>query len=185
VPNDCACICTRYLNISLYYIKFMKIQWDFKLHILSTICASRVELFAHAVSEASSHEYLREMRLLMNRPTNRPSKTLHKFPGIWKLRNTCKLNRRTQMKLHFAILGASEHTYIKSCSHEVAKHKSRVMCQFLLPLATTLREMVTQSVRMGNAHAGSLRIRRRQYTNPMSKFVSPKAFQSNKSAKNL
>jgi hypothetical protein len=45
--------------------------------------------------------------------------------------------------------------------------------------------MVTQSVRMGNAHAGSLRIRRRQYTNPMSKFVSYKTFQSNKSAKNL
>jgi hypothetical protein len=49
---------------------------------------------------------------------------------------------------------------IKSCSHEVAKHKSGVICQFHLtlpPLATTLRKMVAQSVRMGNAHAGSLR----------------------------
>jgi hypothetical protein len=36
---------------------------------------------------------------------------------------------------------------------------------------------------MGNAHAGSLRSRRRQYTNPMSKFVCPKTFQSDKSAK--
>jgi hypothetical protein len=44
--------------------------------------------------------------------------------------------------------------YIKSCSHEVAKHKSGVICRFHLtvpPLATTLRKMVTQSVRMGNA----------------------------------
>jgi hypothetical protein len=68
----------------------------------------------------------------------------------------------------------------------VANHKSGVTCQFHLtvpPLATTLKKMVTQSVRMGNAHAGSLRIRRRQYTNPMSKFLSPKTFQSNKSAK--
>jgi hypothetical protein len=37
----------------------------------------------------------------------------------------------------------------------------------------------------GNAHAGSLRTRRSPYTNPMSKLVSPKTFQSNKSAKNL
>jgi hypothetical protein len=62
--------------------------------------------------------------------------------------------------------------YIKSCSHEVAKHKSGEICQFHLtapPSATTLRKMVMQSVRMGNAHAGSLRTRRRQYTNPMSK----------------
>jgi hypothetical protein len=47
----------------------------------------------------------------------------------------------------------------------VAKHKSGVIYRFLLtlpPLATTLRKMVTQSVRMGNAHAGSLRTRRRQ-----------------------
>jgi hypothetical protein len=68
----------------------------------------------------------------------------------------------------------------------MAKHKSRVICQFHLtvpPLATTLRKMVTQYVRMGNAHAGPLRTRRRQYTNPMSKFVSPKTFQSNKIAK--
>jgi hypothetical protein len=43
--------------------------------------------------------------------------------------------------------------------------------------------MVTQSVRMGNAHAGSLRTRRRQYTNPMFKLVSPKTFQSDKTAK--
>jgi hypothetical protein len=46
--------------------------------------------------------------------------------------------------------------YIKSCSHEVAKHKLGVICRFHLtvpPLATTLRKMVTQSVRMGNAHA--------------------------------
>jgi hypothetical protein len=49
--------------------------------------------------------------------------------------------------------------YIKSCSHEVAKHKSGVY-------------MVTQSVRMRNAHAGPLRIKRRQYTNPMSKFLT-------------
>jgi hypothetical protein len=79
---------------------------------------------------------------------------------------------------------------IKSCSHEMAKHKSGVICQFHLtvpPLATTLRKKVAQSVRMGNTHAGSLRIRISQYTNPMamSKFVSPKTFQSNKSAKNL
>jgi hypothetical protein len=77
--------------------------------------------------------------------------------------------------------------YIKLCSHEVAKHKSGVICRFHLmvpALATTLRKMVTQSVRMGNAHAWSLRTRRRQYTNPMSKLVSPKTFQSNKSAKN-
>jgi hypothetical protein len=47
----------------------------------------------------------------------------------------------------------------------------------------TLRKMVTQCELMGNAHAGSLRTRRRQYTNPMSKFVSPKTYQSNKSAK--
>jgi hypothetical protein len=79
-----------------------------------------------------------------------------------------------------------ESVYIKSCSREVAKHKSGVICQFHLtvqPLATTLRKMVTQSVRMGNAHAGSLLTRRRQYTNPMSKLVSPKTFQSNKNAK--
>jgi hypothetical protein len=75
--------------------------------------------------------------------------------------------------------------YIKSCSHEVAKHRSGVICQFQMtvpPLATTLRKMVTQSVRMGNTHACSLRTRKRQYTNPMSTFVSPKTFQSNKSA---
>jgi hypothetical protein len=35
----------------------------------------------------------------------------------------------------------------------------------------------------GNAHAGSLR--KTSITNRMSKFVSPKIFQSNKSAKNL
>jgi hypothetical protein len=52
-------------------------------------------------------------------------------------------------------------------------------------IATTLRKMAMQSVQMGNAYAGSLHTRRRQYTNPMSKFVSPKTFQSNKNAKNL
>jgi hypothetical protein len=36
---------------------------------------------------------------------------------------------------------------------------------------------------MGHDHAGSLRTRRRQYANPVSKFASPKTFQSNKSAK--
>jgi hypothetical protein len=90
----------------------------------------------------------------------------------------------------FKVKSKTHVSYIKSCSHEVAKHKSvgGVICQFHLtvpPLATTLRKMVTQSVQMGNAHAGSLRNRRRPYTNPMSKFVSPKTFQSDKSAKNL
>jgi hypothetical protein len=46
------------------------------------------------------------------------------------------------------------HVYIISCSHEVAKHKSGVICRYHLtvpPLATTLRKMVTQSVRMGKS----------------------------------
>jgi hypothetical protein len=52
---------------------------------------------------------------------------------------------------------ALNYVYIKSCSHEVAKHKSGVIYRFHMtvpPLATT-RKMVTQSVRMGNAHAGN------------------------------
>jgi hypothetical protein len=60
----------------------------------------------------------------------------------------------------FDFICAHINTCIKSCSHEVAKHKSGVICQFhqtVPPLATTLMKMVTQSVRMGNAHAGPLR----------------------------
>jgi hypothetical protein len=37
----------------------------------------------------------------------------------------------------------------------------------------------------GERHAGSLRTRRREYADPMSKLVSPKTFQSNKSVKNI
>jgi hypothetical protein len=72
--------------------------------------------------------------------------------------------------------------YIKSCSHEVAKHKSGVICQFHLtvpPLATTLRKMVSN----GERPRWLTPYQKTSNTNPMSKFVSPKTFQSNKSAK--
>jgi hypothetical protein len=78
-----------------------------------------------------------------------------------------------QYAFYVMIIWPTSWSYIKLCSHEVANHKSGVICRFHL----------TVPVRMGNAHAGSLRTRRRQYTNPMSKLISPKTFQSNKSAK--